>query len=186
LIELFGGPSTPAVGFGMGDVVLSLLLDDRGLLPQGADLLDALSAPPASLRPDAFVVAANDEAAEAIPGVLTDLRRTTSMLESSGVGLHARRSAKSTRNVGKLLREAAQAHARFAVILESPAEASVKDLASGEQRGVIDAQLSNGSAGEPIDARVEIDDVPSGSHVTLPMFCDQAPFDDVNVRLALK
>lgn len=31
-----------------------------------------------------------------------------------------------------------------------------------------------------------IDDVPSGSHVTLPMFCDTAPFDDVNVRLALK
>ena len=33
---------------------------------------------------------------------------------------------------------------------------------------------------------VEIDNVPSGSAITLPMFCDQAPFDDVNVRLALK
>ncbi|MEQ8444215.1 MAG: ABC transporter substrate-binding protein [Alphaproteobacteria bacterium] len=33
---------------------------------------------------------------------------------------------------------------------------------------------------------VEIDDVPSGSAITLPMFCDTAPFDDVNVRLALK
>lgn len=33
---------------------------------------------------------------------------------------------------------------------------------------------------------IEIDDVPSGSHVTLPMFCDKAPFDNVDVRLALK
>lgn len=33
---------------------------------------------------------------------------------------------------------------------------------------------------------VVIDDVPSGSHVTLPMFCDTAPFDNLDVRLALK
>jgi len=33
---------------------------------------------------------------------------------------------------------------------------------------------------------IEIDNVPSGSAITLPMFCDVAPFDDVNVRLALK
>jgi histidyl-tRNA synthetase len=31
LIEMFGGPSTPAVGFGMGDVVLSLVLQGQGL-----------------------------------------------------------------------------------------------------------------------------------------------------------
>jgi len=34
--------------------------------------------------------------------------------------------------------------------------------------------------------QVEIDDVPSGSHVTLPMFCDVAPFNNVDVRMALK
>ncbi|MGF1562086.1 MAG: ABC transporter substrate-binding protein [Geminicoccaceae bacterium] len=33
---------------------------------------------------------------------------------------------------------------------------------------------------------VLLDDVPSGTHITMPMFCDVAPFDDVNVRLALK
>ena len=33
---------------------------------------------------------------------------------------------------------------------------------------------------------VEVENVPSGSAITLPMFCDHAPFDDVNVRLALK
>lgn len=33
---------------------------------------------------------------------------------------------------------------------------------------------------------VEIDNVPSGSAITLPMFCDHPPFDNVDVRLALK
>jgi peptide/nickel transport system substrate-binding protein len=33
---------------------------------------------------------------------------------------------------------------------------------------------------------IRINDVPSGSHVTLPMFCDVAPFDNLDVRLALK
>ena len=33
---------------------------------------------------------------------------------------------------------------------------------------------------------VEIDNVPSGAHVTLPMFCDVEPFKDNNVRMALK
>ena len=32
LIELFGGPPTPACGFAMGDVVLKLVLEDHGLL----------------------------------------------------------------------------------------------------------------------------------------------------------
>jgi len=31
-----------------------------------------------------------------------------------------------------------------------------------------------------------VDNVPSGSAITLPMFCDTAPFDSVDVRLALK
>lgn len=33
---------------------------------------------------------------------------------------------------------------------------------------------------------VEVDNVPSGSAITLPMFVDRAPFDNVDVRLALK
>jgi peptide/nickel transport system substrate-binding protein len=36
------------------------------------------------------------------------------------------------------------------------------------------------------DPNILIDNVPSGSAITLPMFCDQAPYNDVNVRLALK
>ncbi|MDE2789985.1 MAG: ABC transporter substrate-binding protein [Paracoccaceae bacterium] len=33
---------------------------------------------------------------------------------------------------------------------------------------------------------VEVENVPSGSAITLPMFCDHPPFDNVHVRLALK
>ena len=33
---------------------------------------------------------------------------------------------------------------------------------------------------------IEVDNVPSGAAITMPMFCDHAPFDDVNVRNALK
>ena len=36
------------------------------------------------------------------------------------------------------------------------------------------------------DPNIEIDDVPSAAAITLPMFCDTPPFDDVNVRNALK
>ncbi|MDE0113374.1 MAG: ABC transporter substrate-binding protein [Albidovulum sp.] len=33
---------------------------------------------------------------------------------------------------------------------------------------------------------VEVENVPSGSAITLPMFCDHSPYDNVHVRLALK
>lgn len=115
LVELFGGPPTPAVGFAMGDVVISLVLQDKGLMPS-----DDAIARDLGLQPDAFVFAANDEADQkALRPLLAALRRA---------GLHARRSYKTTRNVGKLLQDADKCAARFAVILESPTSATVKDL----------------------------------------------------------
>ncbi|MBX3385239.1 MAG: histidine--tRNA ligase [Phycisphaeraceae bacterium] len=123
LIELFGGPPTPAVGFGMGDVVLSLVLQDRGLMPTDDQIADRLG-----LRPDAMIFSNGTPEADAlVPRVAAALRRE---------GLHARRSAKSTRNVGKLLQDAAKARARFAVIVESDTLATIKDLASGRQEQV--------------------------------------------------
>jgi histidyl-tRNA synthetase len=119
LIELFGGPPTPAVGFGMGDVVLALVLQDAGIMPGDELLLDELSKPSASYRPDAFVIAANDEAAVGIRPMVAQLRRA---------GLHARATSKSTRNVGKLLQDASAQKARKAIILESADSAKIKDL----------------------------------------------------------
>jgi histidyl-tRNA synthetase len=40
LLELVGGDPLPAVGFGMGDVVLGELLAERGLLPEHRPALD--------------------------------------------------------------------------------------------------------------------------------------------------
>ena len=129
LVELFGGPKMPACGFGMGDVVLANILRDRGLLPE-----DAAQLLP---RPDAFVISAGGELAEAaLPGVVTSLRRAR---------LHARASAKATRNVGKLLGEAGKARARFAVILGAEladGNVALKDLDGGTQSTVAIAGLA--------------------------------------------
>src|SRR5262249_21871131 len=106
LIELFGGPPTPAVGFGMGDVVLSLVLQDKGLMPPDEKIADRRALPPPF-----FVTPTGTAAADAaLPAVVSPLRRQ---------GLHARRTSKSTKNIGKLLKDAAACRARFALILES-------------------------------------------------------------------
>jgi len=128
LIEMFGGPSIPAVGFGMGDVVLSLVLRDKGLLGDGNDLLPI---------PDVFVISAGDEG-DAV------MAQTVSLLRHSN--LHARRSYKATKNVGKLLTEAAKSNAKFVVILGeelSRGEYVVKNLETKEQVTVTQDDLVN-------------------------------------------
>ncbi len=145
LIELFGGPPTPAVGFGMGDVVLSLVLQDKGLMPTDGELLEI-----AGQRPDVFVISNGTPEADAKLGsVVATLRRGNAkavegvdtggtpvpraLADRQDSGLHVRRSYKATKNVGKLLREAGDVRARFAVILESGMEATIKNLETGEQ-----------------------------------------------------
>lgn len=153
LIELFGGPPTAACGFGMGDVVLANLLNDRGLMPEGRDLVEALCEP-MPVRPDVFVVASpNERCDEAVTPLVSRLRRgveTERYAQSqsasdaaarmkpwdkvryaSGEGgvrpLHARRSYKATKNVGKLLADAGSCFARWAAIVER-----VEDVAALE------------------------------------------------------
>jgi len=158
LIELVGGPPTPAVGFAMGDVVLSLLLEENGLMPEGPELMDAVSRRPASVRPEAFVIGANDEVSDAmVRRLVADLRRGVESRRyedrgddrrpwqadryapdhddprSGGVRpLHARSSDKATRNVKKLLGDASRQAARFAVVIHdtgsSPDRVQLKDL----------------------------------------------------------
>lgn len=126
LIESFGGPSLPACGFGMGDVVLGLVLQDRGLLKPEESMP----------RPDAFVIAAGSpEADQLLPRLVSQLRRR---------GLHARQSYKATRNIGKLLGDAAKLRARYAVILGAELAAgnvTLKNLATGEQSEIPLASL---------------------------------------------
>ncbi len=118
LVEMFGGPAMPAVGFGMGDVVLSLVLRDKGLLGDGSDLLPT---------PDVFVVSASEEGDAAIADTVSFLRNAN---------LHTRRSYKATKNVGKLLTEAAKLNAKYAIILGeelSRSEYVVKNLETKDQ-----------------------------------------------------
>lgn len=130
LIESFGGPSLPACGFGMGDVVLANILKDKGLLKPAEEYLP---------RPDAFVIAANDDAAAKVPSLVAELRKSN---------LHIRQSYKTTRNVGKLLADAGKCRARYAVILgtelaESPPRVALKNLDSGSQDSIPMADLAS-------------------------------------------
>ncbi|MBK7406480.1 MAG: histidine--tRNA ligase family protein [Phycisphaerales bacterium] len=122
LVELFGGPRTPAVGFAMGDVVLSLLLQDKGLMPSDEELMGLVGQ-----RPQVFVLSNGTDEADA------QVRRVVAVLRRGDLGLHVRHSYKATKNIGKLLKEASGWDARFAVIVESPGEASVKNLQTGQQ-----------------------------------------------------
>jgi histidyl-tRNA synthetase len=122
LVELFGGPSTAACGFAMGDVVLRLVLEDHGLLKPAEQYMP---------RPDVFVITARDEEPQ------TNFTPTISELRQAQ--LHVRHSYKATRNVGKLLSEANKARARFAVILGKELDEGnvvLKDLQSGEQEEI--------------------------------------------------
>ncbi|MBL8764210.1 MAG: ATP phosphoribosyltransferase regulatory subunit [Phycisphaerae bacterium] len=149
LIETFGGPPTPACGFGMGDVVLGNILQDRGLMPEGRDLLEALSRSAASLRPDVFVISnGTPEADAALRPLVARLRRgveSRAWLDRadrkpwqadrySVPPLHARYSYKVTKNIGKLLQDAAAQHARYAAILEGGERATLKNLDTREER----------------------------------------------------
>lgn len=136
LIELFGGPSTPAVGFGMGDVVLNLLLDDKKLMPEGAELREALSQPAVSLRPKAFVLA-DDDKADLIEPLLADLRRGIESPDHEAERpwardrytlqpMHARRSYRSKRK--KQMQDASAQHAEFAVIINEPGKVELRDM----------------------------------------------------------
>ena len=125
LIELFGGPPTPACGFGMGDVVLGLVLQDKGIMPVDSSLLDRLSVPPTSHCPQAFVLPANDTLGDSVVQEIVD--------ELRGFGLHARCSYKTTKNIGKLLQDAVAQKSKLAVIIESADEATIKDLRTNTQ-----------------------------------------------------
>ncbi len=118
LLELVGGEPLPAVGFGMGDVVLTELLRERGLVPDTTRSVDY------------FVVPVGEEQrprALALAHALRD--RGCSVLYSL-----------RPQPVGKQFRAAATEGARSVIVL-GPAElergvAVVKDMASGQERDV--------------------------------------------------
>jgi histidyl-tRNA synthetase len=129
LLEVLGGPKVPAVGFGMGDVVL-------------ADLLDTLGKWPATqARADAFLIDADER-------LFPEVVKLAGRLRTGGLSalFSYRRAA-----VGKQFKQASQSGARFAVVLGnelSGGQVTVKNLASGEQKLVqldqVESALKNG------------------------------------------
>jgi histidyl-tRNA synthetase len=113
LLEVLGGPKIGATGFGMGDVVLGILLEEKGKIPAGLRA--------AAL--DFFVIEGGESDFPAAMRVLAALRQK---------GFAADFSYKR-QNVGKQLKDANRRGAKRAVIVRSTG-VSVKDLATGEQK----------------------------------------------------
>lgn len=67
LISQFGGDATPATGFAMGDKVISLVLEERGLLPE------------TDMGPEYFIASVNDEVKLKVLELAGKLRRKTSV-----------------------------------------------------------------------------------------------------------
>lgn len=153
LVELMGGPATPAVGFAMGDVVLSLLLEEKGLMPGDGELAAAVDAVrgASSLRPEVFVVGNGDADCEGmVTPLVAGLRRgveSGAWLEREGRKpwdvdryggeggvwpLHVRVTSKSTRNMKKLKGEASRVGARFFCEVHGADKVELTDLDTGE------------------------------------------------------
>lgn len=116
LIASLGGPDIPAVGFGMGDVVLSELLKDRHLLPDKPSRIDVV------------VIPVGEELASAA-------RTVTYRLREAGIRAE---TPYSPSGVAKDLRAADQAGASYAVIVGpdewTAGEVNLKNMKSGEQK----------------------------------------------------
>jgi histidyl-tRNA synthetase len=131
LLQGLGGVDLPALGFGMGDVVLGELLKERGLAAGGTTSLDV------------FVAAVTDEDVPHVLGLTRELREA---------GLSAE-YALGHQPVGKQLKLADARGARVAVVIgpddRARGEVQVKDLAAKSQRAVpradVVAQLADGA-----------------------------------------
>ncbi len=144
LIELMGGPPTPAVGFAMGDVVLTNLLEDNNLIPQGQELMEAVARPQASIRPQAFIAVPNNDeenrtAAQSLTATLRRGQESETYLNNESrkpwdanrydiPPLHTRISYKSTTNPGKLRKDADSQHAKFFIEIHAPNKVELTDM----------------------------------------------------------
>jgi histidyl-tRNA synthetase len=118
LLELVGGDPLPAVGFGMGDVVLGELLKDRGLLPEYERAVDYY-----------LVIVSEEERTEAL--------RIATRLRAAG---HSVAYGLREQGMGKQMKAAAKEGARqvFIVGPDELARGSVmaRDMVTGEEREI--------------------------------------------------
>ena len=117
-MKLVSGVDLPALGFGMGDVVLGELLKERGLLPKPEAIVDC------------YLVIADEALRLAALKLAHELRDAGCAVE------YALMPAK----VGKQFQAAGSSGARFAVVIGpeewTAGEVQLKDLASGTEERV--------------------------------------------------
>ncbi len=126
LLKALGGPSMPAVGFGVGDVILTEVLAKKGLLPEPAKISEF------------YVI-------DADASLFNKVLEVVARLRANGRGSEF--SYKRT-SLGKQLKAAATAGARRCVIVGQETTdqglVSIKDMASGKQeRVLLEKFLSN-------------------------------------------
>jgi histidyl-tRNA synthetase len=118
LLDALGGVELPAVGFGMGDVVLAELLKEKGLAPSDMSSIDVFLA---------FITQ------EDLPHVLSLAHR----LRAAGLRVEY---ALSPQAVGKQLKLADARHAKLAAVIgpdeRARDEIVIKDLQSGAQETI--------------------------------------------------
>ena len=129
LLKLVGGVDLPALGFGMGDVVLTELLKDRGLLPKlDWDL-------------DCYVVIADESLRAPALKLIHDLR-------DAGVAVDY---SLTPAKVGKQFQAASALGAPFALVVGHEewrcGEVKVKNLATGEEKRLKTEEILHGFHG---------------------------------------
>ena len=116
LVELFGGPPTPAAGLAIGDQTLEVLLREAGRWPDGEPPLDT------------YVVVARPELVADGLALVERLRRAGVAADGDLLG----------RSLSRQLREAARRKCRRALIVglreAAPGAVVERDLATGAQR----------------------------------------------------
>jgi len=124
LLKQVSGVDLPALGFGMGDVVLGELLKDRGLMPTSFGGLDC------------YVVIAD----ETLRGEALQLIH---QLRDTGIAVDY---ALAPTRVGKQFQVAVAAGARYALTIGpdewSAGEAKLKDLSAGTEERIPTANLA--------------------------------------------
>jgi histidyl-tRNA synthetase len=115
LVELYGGPPTPAVGFAAGDVVLAELMKEKGIVP------------PQPARSDCYLIALDDATSDEMIATAQELRNG---------GISCEFSLKST-GVGKQMKNANAARSPYTVFIGGSEGKSgmvkVKEMASGAE-----------------------------------------------------
>ncbi len=116
VVELFGGEHTPAVGFGMGDAVLEILMRRENLWPEEKSDIDYFIA--------------------IIPGFRREAIRIAGKLRKKGYRVDM---DLTNRSLGKQMKYANRINAKYVVIVGEETkrgEIVVKDMESGEQKNL--------------------------------------------------